>query len=182
MDLYVNLKCLDSGKTDRIKITVKEWNSLCVKELKDILEDEIQVPSCDQMLFYQGRALNDDLFPLKKLYLRRGDDISVQCTAQGNLSDMKSLLQEIKHFSDAITCQDQIELLTVCLKKDNHLPYDYIVRALESLSFAFFIPWKNAQSVVHRHYFVQEGGFDAFMEVLKFAGKRYRIEDKPNSR
>ena len=182
MDLYIKLTCLDSGKTDRIKITVKEWDSLCVKELKDILEDEIQVPSGDQMLSYQGRLLNDNSFPLKKLYLRQGDDISVQCTAQGNLSEMKSLLQEIKDFSDAITCEDQIELLTVCLKKDNYLPYDYIARALESLSFTFFIPWKNAQSVVHRHYFVQEGGFDAFMEVLKFASKRYRIEEKPNSR
>ena len=182
MDLYVKLTCLDSGKTDRIKITVKEWDSLCVKELKDILEDEIQVPSRDQMLSYQGRLLNDNSFPLKKLYLRQGDDISMQCTAQGNLSEMKSLLQEIKDFSDAITCEDQIELLTVCLKKDNYLPYDYIARALEGLSFTFFIPWKNAQSVVHRHYFVQEGGFDAFMEVLKFASKRYRIEEKPNSR
>ena len=184
MDLNVVLTCLDSGKTEHIKIAIKDWDSKCVKELKEILEDEVQVPACDQNLSYQGRQLNDNLFPLKKLYLRQGDSISVECIAQGNLSEMKGLIKEIKNFSGEVNGQDQSDLLTVCLKKDvaSYVSYDYIDRALEHLSFNYFIPWKNAQSVVHRHYFVQEGAFDAFMEVLKFASKRYRIDEKPNSR
>ena len=185
MDLNVELTCLDSGKTEHIKVTVHEWDSKFVKELKEILEDEIQVPACDQKLSYQGRQLNDNFFPLKKLYLRQGDTISVEYIVQGNLSDMKCLLIEIKNFAEAVTCQDQSKLLTVSLKKDtrtSYVSYDHIVRALENLSFNYFIPWKDAKSVVHRHYFVQEGAFDAFMEVLKFASKRYRIEERLGSR
>ncbi|XP_068762520.1 uncharacterized protein [Montipora capricornis] len=185
MELYVKLNCLDSGKTECIKVALNEWDHLCVKNLKKILEDEIRVPLCDQVLSYQGRQLNDDSFPLKKLYFRQGDTVSVSCSTQGNILDMKSFLQEIKDFAKEINNETQSELLTVSLNKDfrtSYVSYDNIARALENLSFNFFIPWKNAQSVVHRHYFVQEGGFDAFMEVLKFSGKRYRMEEKPHSR
>ena len=185
MELYVKLNCLDSGKTECIKVALNEWDHLCVKNLKKILEDEIRVPLCDQVLSYQGRQLNDDSFPLKKLYFRQGDTVSVSCSTQGNILDMKSFLQEIKDFATEINNETQSELLTVSLNKDfrtSYVSYDNIARALENLSFNFFIPWKNAQSVVHRHYFVQEGGFDAFMEVLKFSGKRYRMEEKPHSR
>lgn len=185
MDLNVELTCLDSGKTEHIKITINDWDGKFVKELKEILEDEIQVPSCDQNLFYQERPLSDNLFPLKKLYLRQGDTILVECIAQGYLSEMKDVLKEVSDFANAITSQNQSDLLSVCSKKDirtSYVSYDYIGRALENLSFNYFIPWKNAQSVVHRHYFVQEGAFDAFMEVLKFANKRYRREENPSSR
>lgn len=185
MDLNVKLTCLDSGKTECIIVTLDEWDHMCVKDLKKTLEDEIQVPVCDQKLSYQDLQLNDDLFPLKKLYFRQGDTVSVSCSTQGDILNIKSLLKEIKNFAEEIKSKDQSELLTVSLAKDFrtcYLSYDNIHRALENLSFSFFIPWKNAQSVVHRHYFVQEGGFDAFMEVLKFAGKRYRMEEKPHPR
>lgn len=187
MELNVELKCLDTKRSEYIKLSVVNWDSKCVKDLKEILEDKIQVPSCDQKLYYQGRPLrNDNSFPLKKLYLREGDTILVECIAQGNLAEIKELLKDVKKFSDIITSEDQTDLLTVDnLKKDDrssYVSYDYIAHALDQLSFEYFIPWKNAKSVVHRHYFVQEGGFDAFMEVLKFASRRYTLERKPMAR
>lgn len=187
MELNVELKCLDTKNVQHVKITVDDWDSKCVKELKEILENEIQVPACDQELYYQGRLLrNDNFFPLKKLYPRKGDTILVECIAQGNLAEIKGLVKEVKEFSNAIMSEDQSELLTVSSsKKDgssSYVSYDYIARALDQLSFEYFIPWKNPKSVVHRHYFVQEGGFDAFMEVLKFASRRYKIDKTPGSR
>ena len=72
---------------------------------------------------------------------------------------MKCLLIEIKNFAEAVTCQDQSELLLkVSLKKDtrtSYVSYDHVVWALENLSFNYFIPWKDAKSVVHRHCFMQ---------------------------
>lgn len=189
MELNVDLKCLDTKEVQHIKITLDDWESKCVKELKEILQDEIQVPACDQKLFYQGRPLqNDNLFPLKKLYLREGDTILVECIAQGDLREIKVLMKSIKEFSDVITSKDQNELLAVNYAKkadkSAYVSYDNIGRALDELSFEYFIPWKNAKSLVHRHYFVQEGGFGAFMEVLKFASKRYivKTEKKLGSR
>lgn len=183
----MELKCSDTKNVQHFKIIVEDWDSKCVKELKEILENEIQVPACDQELYYQGRLLwNDNFFPLKKLYLRKGDTILVECIAQGDLAEIKGLIKEIKEFSSRITCGDQSELLTVTSsKKDDsssYVCYDYIARSLDQLSFDYFIPWKNAKSLVHRHYFVQEGGFDAFMEVLKFASRRYKIDKKPGSK
>lgn len=184
MNLNVQFTCLGSGKTEIIEITINDLDNMSVKELKKILEVEIQVPACDQAIFFQGRSLSDNSFPLKKLYLRQGDTVLVECTAQGYLSEMKDLLEEVTSFADSITCRDQSDLLTVCSKKDmsDYVSYDNICRVLEHLSFSYFIPWKDTQSIVHRHYFVQEGAFDSFMEVLKFASRRYRLEEKPNSR
>ena len=85
MDLNVKLTCLDSGKTECIIVTLDEWDHMCVKDLKKTLEDEIQVPVCDQKLSYQDLQLNDDLFPLKKLYFRQGDTVSVSCSTQGDI-------------------------------------------------------------------------------------------------
>ena len=185
----MELKCSDTKNVQRFKMTVEDWDSKCVKELKEILEHQIQVPACDQELYYQGRRLlsNDNFFPLKKLYLRKGDTIFVECIAQGDLLEMKGHIKEIKQFSNTITCEDQSELLTVTSsKKDdssNYLSYDYIYHSLFQLTrFEYFTPWKNAKSLVHRHYFVQEGGFDTFMEVLKFASRRYKIGKKPGSK
>lgn len=181
MELNVELKCLDTKEVQHVKIFLDDWDSKCVKELKEILENEIQVPACDQKLYYQGRPLqNDNLFPLKKLYLRGGDTILVECIAQGDLAEIKVLIKDIKDFSNVITSEDQRKLLTVNHTDDtsSYVNYDNIARALDQLSFEYFIPWKNAKSLVHRHYFVQEGGFDAFMEVLKFASKRYKTEQK----
>ena len=187
MELNVELKCLDTKNVQHVKIIVDDWDSKCVKELKEILENEIQVPACDQQIYYQGRLLrNDNLFPLQKLYLRKGDTISVECIAQGDLAEIKGLVKEVKEFSDAITSEDQSELLTVSSsKKDgsgSYVRYYHITRALDQLSYEYFMPWKNPKSVVHRHYFVQEGGFDALVEVLKFASRRYKIDKKPASR
>jgi len=185
MELNVELKCSDTKNVQHFKVTVEDWNGKCVKELKEILEKEMQVPSCDQELYYQGRLLqNDNFFPLKKLYLRKGDTILVECIAQGDLAEINGLIKEIKEFSNTITCEDQSELLTVTNSKkdDSYVSYDYIARSLDQLSFEYFIPWKSAKSLVHRHYFVQEGGFDAFMEVLKFASRRYKIDKEPGSK
>ena len=183
----MELKCSDTKNVQHFKVTVEDWDSKCVKELKEFLEKEIQVPACDQELYYQGRLLqNDNFFPLKKLYLRKGDTILVECIAQGDLAEIKGLITEIKEFSNSITSEDQSELLTVnpAVKDEcsSYVSYDYIARSLDHLSFEYFIPWKNAKSLVHRHYFVQEGGFDAFMEVLKFASRRYKIDKKPGSK
>lgn len=184
----MQLNCSHAKNVQHFKMTVDDWDSKCVKELKEILENVIQVPACDQELHYQGRLLqnNDNFFPLKKLYLRKGDTILVKCIAQGDLAEVKGLIEEIKEFSNAITSEDQSELLTVTRSKkhdsSSYVNYDYIARSLDQLSFEYFIPWKNARSVVNRHYFVQEGGFDAFMEVLKFACRRYKIDTKPGSK
>ena len=70
MNLNVQFTCLGSGKTEIIKITINDLDNMSVKELKKILEVEIQVPACDQAIFFQGRSLSDNSFPLKKLYLR----------------------------------------------------------------------------------------------------------------
>ena len=187
MEVNLELKCLQTLKTERLKLTVFDWDNMCVKDLKVAFQNEIEVPACDQKLTYQGRTLSDDLFPLRKLYFRDRDWIVVEFLAKANLAEMRDLLEDLKKFSETIVRQDQNQLLLVSPKKLKesatwYVNHDLVIHALGNLSFSYFIPWKDPKSQVHRHFFVQEGGFSAFMEVLKFASKRYRMEDKSSSR
>ena len=56
--------------------------------------------------------------------------------------------------------------------------YRHLVIALDELSCSFFLPWKQLRTTAHRHFFVQEGGFDAFLEVLKYSQRVNFVEDE----
>lgn len=180
MSLQINVeyKCLGNGKVDHKKLNIDIEKLKSVKGLKVKFEEVINAPVSDQKLFYHGRTLNDSLL-LKDLYLRDGDWIKVEFLAKANIPHLKELLSDIKDFSES-SSGDEERILKLSVnpigKQNILLNYDSVAHALENLAFVFFIPWKNACSVAHRHYFVQEGGFDTFMNILKFSHKRYRVD------
>ena len=52
-----------------------------------------------------------------------------------------------------------------------------LVTAIDKLSYSFFVPWKQLKTAAQRHFFFQEGGFDAFLEVFKFSLRLNLVED-----
>ena len=178
--INIEFKCLGSGEVEHDKVNIDIEKVKFVKDLKVKFEEVINAPVSDQKLVYHGRTLNDDSLLLKNLYLRDGDWIRVDFLAKANIPVLKELLHDLKEFSEG-SSGDQDSILKVSVKPNGQqnifLNYDSVAHALENLAFVFFIPWKNAVSVAHRHYFVQEGGFDTFMNILKFSHKRYRVDN-----
>lgn len=165
----------ENGKT---KLSVPALNTTTIEDVKYMLQVRIQVPVCDQRLFYQGRALTDDQMTLSRLYFREGDTLHLQFTAVADIQGMIELLDVLKK------CAREIEE-----KPGNKLPdlnedspdvwqfYDRLLYTVEELG-SFFFPWKCPRTVSQRHFFVQERGFDAFLKVFKFSRQLFLTEQQ----
>ncbi|XP_022799990.1 uncharacterized protein LOC111337879 [Stylophora pistillata] len=179
MEFYVEYHSSEgNSEIGRTKLSVPDLNTTTIKDVKYMLQGRIQVPVCDQQLFYQERALTVDQMSLGRLYFREGDTLNLQFTAAADIQGMTELLNVLKK------CAREIEA-----KLENKLPdinedsegvwrfYDRLLYALEGLA-SFFFPWKCLRSVAQRHFFVQEEGFDAFLKVFKLSRQLYLTEQQ----
>lgn len=173
MDLYVDYSCEYEGETGRFKLTLPNSDSTSIGDVKSAIQEVIQAPLCDQRLFYQERLLTDDSMLLSRLYFREGDCFKLHFLAAVDIKGIKTELSVLKS-----TAQEIVEVLERQLPHNSRIENDFagllrffhrIRVALENLAADFFHPWKCLKTVSHRHFFVQEGGFDAFLEVFKFS-------------
>ncbi|KAL9957174.1 hypothetical protein ACROYT_G038780 [Oculina patagonica] len=181
MDVFVDYSCKDNSETGRTKLTVSDFDTTSIRNVKYAIQDAIQAPVCDQQLFYQGQPVTDDDMPLSRLYFREGDCFKLQFLAAADIPGMRELLDVLKNFA-----QEIVEKLNRQLPVSNHesllkfhdLPdrLDSVGYAVQELADDYFHPWKCSRSVAQRHFFVQEGGFDAFLEVFKFSLQLYTVE------
>lgn len=180
MDVFVNYSCEYEGERGRFKLTVPDFDNTSIGDVKFAIQDAIQAPVCDQQLFYRGQPLTDDTTPLCRLYFREGDCFELHFLAIADIEDMRKELNVLK-----ITAQEIVE------KFERQLPslqrienyYEDLCRffhsaklSVEILTVDFFHPWKCLKSAAHRHFFVQEGGFDTFLVVFKFSQQLYSIK------
>ncbi|KAL9952290.1 hypothetical protein ACROYT_G039525 [Oculina patagonica] len=182
MDVFVDFNCEHEGETGRFKLTVHDIDTKNIRDVKLAIQDAIQAPVCDQKLFYQGQQLTDDTMPLCRLYFREGDCFELHFLAAADIEGMRKELNVLK-----ITAQEIVENLQRQLpgfqpKENDHRGllqfmsfFHPVQSALKKLTNNFFHPWKCFKSVAHRHFFVQEGGFDHFLEVFKFSRLLYSI-------
>lgn len=176
MEFYVYYSCDNNRKSGRTKITVADVDSTSIRDIKYAIQNAIQAPVCDQKLIYQGLPLTDDNMLLSRLYFREGDCFHLKFLAVADIPGISDLLKILKSAAQDIVEKLQRELPSI----EDHsnslwMFYDRLVYAVEGLA-QFFFPWKNLRSVAQRHYFVQEGGFDAFLEVFKFSRQLYPVE------
>lgn len=179
MEFYVYYSGENNRETGQTKLTVPDFDTKRVRDIKHAIQDAIQAPICDQKLFYQGQPLTDDNMLLNRLYFREGDCFDVQFLAVADIPGISELLDVLKVAAQEIAENLQRELPDI----EDHGSggmwrlYDRLVYAVEGLA-SFFFPWKSLRSVAQRHYFVQEGGFDAFLEVFKFSRQLYSVENR----
>ena len=187
MEFYVEYSCEDNNETGKTKLTVSEFDTTTIRDVKYAIQTAIQAPVCDQQLFYQGQPVTDDDMTLSRLYFREGDCFKVKFLAAVDIAGMTELLDVLKK-----SAQDIVEKLnrrppSKLETEDNsanglsqrfYSQWQYhLVIALDELSFSFFSPWKQLRTTAQRHFFVQEGGFDAFLEVFKYSQRVNLVED-----
>ena len=181
MDFYVDYSSKNNKETGRTKLTVSDFDTTSIRDVKYAIQAAIQAPVCDQQLFYQGQPVTDDTIPLSRLYFREGDCFEVQFLAAADIPGMSELLKVLTNSAQRIIVEKlqrqlpNIEDDSSCLWRF----YDRLVYAIEGLA-SFFFPWKCLRSVAQRHFFVQEGGFEAFLEVFKFSRQLYTVEHPEN--
>jgi len=118
--------------------------------------------------------------PLCRLYFREGDCFELHFLAAVDIKGMRKELNALK-----MTAKEIVEKLDrrlpglLRIENDYHGLWQFFhqaVLALENITNEFFHPWKCSKSVAQRHFFVQEGGFETFLEVFKFSRQLYSIK------
>ena len=177
MELNVDFKCLD--KTGQVKCVLEDFEKKNVRDFKLELQNLLGAPACDQLLSYRGQQLNVDSLLLKTLYLREGDRLLVEFPAKADIKGMDCLLRGLKEFAEKVKHDSSSILAISGDRSESSLNYRRVSSSLKNLASKYFFPWKSATSVAQRHYFVQEGGFQAFVEVMKFSHERYKAAETP---
>ena len=183
MNFYVDYSCEDNNDTGRTKLTVSDFDTTTIRDVKYAIQAAIQAPVCDQQLFHQGQPVTDDDMTLSRLYFREGDCFKVQFLAAANITRMSELVVLLKSFAQEIVENLNRQLPAINTKEDpdslRSLHDFFSVRhqmaslVIQELKDCFFSPWKCLRTVAQRHFFVQEEGFDAFLEVFKFSREIY---------
>jgi len=82
-------------------------------------------------------------------------------------------VDELKSFADEIVVKFNRQLPVMNRRRRRRdlfsVRHKSACRAIKELQDSFFAPWKCLRTVAQRHFFVQEGGFEAFLEVFKFS-------------
>ena len=176
----MDYNCEYQGETGRVKLTLPDIDTTSIGDVKLAIQDVIQAPVCDQRLSYRGQVLTDDNLPLCRLYFREGDCFELHFLAAADIKGMRKELTALK-----ATAHEIVEKLERRLPGLQRIENDYrgiwlffhpVVLAVENITNDFFHPWKCLKSVAQRHFFVQEGGFEPFLEVFKFSRQLYSVK------
>ena len=180
MDFYVDYSCEENNETGRTKLTVSDFDTTSIRDVKYAIQTAIQAPVCDQQLFYQGQPVTDDDMTLSRLYFREDDCFKVQFLATADIARMSELVDVLKTSAQEIVENPNRHLQANApdsLRKfsDFFNRLKSAGRAMLELTNTFFSPWKCLRTVAQRHFFVQEGGFDACLEVFKFLRRLHHV-------
>ena len=186
MNFYVDYSCEDNDETGRTKLTSSDFDTTSIRDVKYAIQAAIQAPVCDQQLFYQGQPVTDDDITLSRLYFREGDCFKVKFLAVANITRMSELVNGLKDFAQEIVEKLNRQLPVLNTESPEEVRdsfwrmHDFFsVRhqnaclLIQELRNSFFSPWKCLRTAAQRHFFVQEGGFEALLEVFKFSRQMF---------
>ena len=174
----MDYSCEDNNETGRTKLTVSDFDTTSIRDVKYAFQAVIQAPVCDQQLFYQGQPVKDDDMTLSRLYFREGDCFEVKFLATVDIARMTELVSVLKNFAKEIVEKFNRQLPVINRRRRRQdffsVRHKAACLAIKELQDSFFAPWKCLKTVAQRHFFVQEGGFEAFLEVFKFSSQIYQ--------
>ena len=181
MDIYVDYSCEDDSETGRTKLTVPGIDTTSIGDVKYAIQAAIQAPVCDQQLFYQEQPVTDDDMTLSRLYFRAGDCFEVKFLAAVDIVRLSELVDVLKNFAQEIVekFNRQLPVINRRRRREDFISVRHKAAclAIKELQDSFCSPWKCLRTVAQRHFFVQEGGFEAFMEVFKFSRQIYQASN-----
>ena len=139
MDFYVDYSSKNDKETGRTKLSVSDFDTTSIRDVKYAIQAAIQAPVCDQQLFYQGQPVTDDDMTLSRLYFREGDYFKVQFLAAADIRGMSELLEVLKNSTQRVIVEKLQRQLPNIEEDSSSLWrfYDRLVYAVEGLA-SFF--------------------------------------------
>ena len=180
MDFYVDYSCEDNNETGRTKLTVSDFDTTSIRDVKNAIQSRHSSTSLWSTTVLSGTTGNRRWHTtLSRLYFREGDCFKVKFIAAVDITRMTELVDALKNFAEEIVEKLNRQLPAINSKEDPEgqrklceffsAQHQNASLVLVELNNSFFAPWKCLRTVAQRHFFVQEGGFEALLEVFKFS-------------
>ena len=162
---HLTFKCTSSNESSKkLKEATIITLASTVEELKQKIEDEYQIPSCVQTLYWQSVFLR----PSSKLYdigLRNGDTITVKYHSQ---CECKEVLASIQWLSSIVSEIKSKGVPTLTNRVNIHqFDLSSIETYLKNLSFVHFHPWLRPDKYVNKIFFHEHGGLQLISSLFE---------------
>ncbi|KAK3715209.1 hypothetical protein QZH41_020468 [Actinostola sp. cb2023] len=117
------------------KLTIECWETKTIQDIKHIIQTTLNIPYCDQRLFYpKDNLLTDTSATLKSLYLRDGDMLYLEYLAVIKMKGMDELIQDLQEFSQSICRWKEDNMFDIARDVSVFPNYDRVTRATERLA------------------------------------------------
>ena len=163
--LKLLLRCTTAVQPNDIryeKISVHSLSSTSVNELKHSIQETFSIPSCVQVVKWDGLELKGER-RLQDFRIRSEDEITVEYYSEGECVSMQ---ESVQWMSKAI---DEIKLKSLPTKYDiamsiPDLDIDQQELHLKSLT-QFFCPWETPRTYANKLYFIEIGGIQTILNL-----------------
>ena len=148
------------------KISLRSLSSTSVSELKHSIQETFNIPSCVQVVKWEGLELKGER-RLQDFRIRSEDEITVEYYSEG---DCISVQESVQWMSTVIA---DIKLKGLPTKKDilsvskciPNLNVDHQTLHLRRLTTEFFYPWETPRKYTNKLYFIELGGIEMILNL-----------------
>lgn len=156
--LYLSLHCTSTGQCSDHILTL---NSLVptVRDVKEKIEEEFQVPRCLQELTLNGRCDFEDHSTLASLYIPNKSTARVCYSSSAQVQFFGTLMEELASLKETVSNLPQTGKLEWSLIENCQ-------RQLHTALYTYLLPWASLSVHANRKYIIQEGGITLVLDLL----------------
>ena len=157
--LYLSLHCTSTGECSDHRLLLKS-TSPTVRDVKEKIEEEFQIPKCLQELTMNGRGDFDDQSTLPSLYIPNRSLAAVRYSSSAQVDFFGSLMKELASLKETVSnLQPAGELRWRSIENCQ--------RQLHTAGYTYLVPWRLSPSVAaNRKFIMQEGGITLVLDLL----------------
>ena len=170
--LYLSLHCTSTGECSDHRLLLKSTIPT-VRDVKEKIEEEFQIPKCLQELTLNGRGDFDDQSTLPSLYIPNKSIATVRYSSSAEVEVFGSLMKKL------VSLKETVSNLPPAIDLDRNW-IEKCLRQLHMASYTYLVPWTSSPSVAaNRKFVIQEGGITLVLDLLALV---YPVSDgAPNA-
>ena len=157
--LHLSLHCTSTGERSDHSLLLR-CTSPTVRDVKEKIEEEFQIPKCLQELTLNGRCDFDDQSTLPSLYIPNKSIATVRYSSSAEVEVLGNLMKELASLKETVSN----------LPPAGHLEWKSIencLRQLQMASYTYLVPWTSSPSVdANRKFIMQESGITLVLDLL----------------
>ena len=156
--LYLTLNCTSTGECSDHNLLLN-LSVPTVRDVKEKIEQEFQIPKCLQELTLNGRSDFDEQLTLSSLYIPNKSLATVRYSSSAEVEFLTSLMKEFASLKETVANLPPYGIL-------ERRSIENCQRQLHTASSAYLYPWASLSVDANRKFIIQEGGITLVLDLL----------------